>query len=100
MFYAQLDENKICIGISRLSGKIEAENMIEIESYDSSLISKKYINGIWEVIENPKQPELEIKPTEAELIQAEILLAQQAIVAKQKEQDDVLALLLLNQQKG
>lgn len=41
MFYAQLDENKICIGISRLSGKIEAENMIEIESYDSSLISKK-----------------------------------------------------------
>lgn len=49
----------------------------------------------------PKLPSSNLsQPTEAELIQAEILLSQQAIVAKQKEQDDVLALLLLNQQKG
>jgi hypothetical protein len=38
-----------------------------------------------------------IEPTETELIQAELLLNQADIIAKQNEQDEVLAEILLNQ---
>lgn len=55
----------------------------------------KYENG--EITaEYEKSPQAE--PTEQELIQAEILLNQAEIIAKQKEQDEVLAELLLGQQ--
>lgn len=45
---------------------------------------------------NPPEP-VEPEPTEEELIQAEILLNQAEILAKQNEQDEVLAEILLNQ---
>lgn len=45
--YAQLNENKICVGISQLSGEVIQENMIEITSVDSTLLWKKYENGAW-----------------------------------------------------
>ena len=59
---------------------------------------KKYpvTNGEFEIeVEPIPEPE----PTEQELIQAEILLNQAEIIAKQKEQDEVLAELLLGQQE-
>ena len=43
------------------------------------------------------EPEPEPEPTEEELVQAEILLNQAEILAKQNEQDEVLAEILLNQ---
>ena len=43
------------------------------------------------------EPTPEPEPTETELIQAEILLNQADILAKQNEQDEVLAEILLNQ---
>lgn len=42
-------------------------------------------------------PETVIAPTEEELLQAELLLNQVDIIAKQNEQDEVLATILLNQ---
>lgn len=46
-FYAQLNENNICIAISQLSGTVIKDNMIEIPSFDSSYEWKKYENGQW-----------------------------------------------------
>ena len=47
VFYAQLNENNICVGVSQLSGKVNNYNMIEIDSYDYDYMWKKYENGIW-----------------------------------------------------
>lgn len=95
MIYAQLNEENICIGISQLSGKVAAENMIELASYDTSILGKKYVDGKWEDVEHPEE---EAEPTEQEIIQVEMLLNQAEIIAKQNEHDEVLAEILLGQQ--
>lgn len=77
MIYAQLDSNNICIGISQLSGEIQKDNMLQIESYDVTILGKKYENGKW--IELPKSP---VEPTEEELIIAQRIMDN----AKLKEQ--------------
>jgi len=50
-YYAQLDDDgKTCIGISDLSGEVEADNMIQItaEQYaKADLIGKIYEDGAW-----------------------------------------------------
>ncbi len=46
-FYAQLNENSICIGISQLSGEVIQDNMIEIQSFDNNKIWRKYENKAW-----------------------------------------------------
>lgn len=81
MIYAQLDSNNICIGISQLSGEIQKDNMLQIESYDVTILGKKYENGKW--IELPKPP---VEPTEEELIIAQTLINQASI----KEQLSVI----------
>ncbi|MBU3098756.1 MULTISPECIES: hypothetical protein [Clostridium] len=48
-FYATLNENKICTGISQLSGEVIQDDMIEITSADASYMWKKYENGKWSV---------------------------------------------------
>lgn len=52
-------------------------------------------NGYFKVEEKTKEEPL---PSEMELIQAEILLNQAEIMAKQNEQDEILAAILLEQQ--
>ncbi len=47
MFYAQLNENNICIGISQLSGEIIHDNMIPIIEFSEYYIWRKYENGEW-----------------------------------------------------
>ncbi|WMI80892.1 hypothetical protein [Anaerotignum sp. MB30-C6] len=64
-YYAQLDENNICIGVSQLSGKVNHSLMISIDSYDNMLMGKKYNNGAWEEIEHPKPTP---GPTDMELL--------------------------------
>ena len=59
MFYAQLNEENICVGISQLPGEVIADDMIQIDSYDTSLLRKIWQNGEW--IENPN-PEPEPEP--------------------------------------
>lgn len=45
--YAQINENKICTGISQLSGEVLQDNMIEITSFSEDYMWKKYENGVW-----------------------------------------------------
>ncbi len=102
--YAQIDiKTGLVISDSYLSGEVEAENMIQIEE-GFDLTNKRYIDGNWiEYVPNENETENNNNETEisdAELIQAEMLLNQESIIAKQKEHDEILAELLLGQQKG
>lgn len=47
--YAQLNENGICVGVSRLSGEVNTTNMIQIPTADPDYIWRKFENGQWSV---------------------------------------------------
>ena len=68
------------------TSNIESDNVVEISKEEFDVINES-------IRLKPAQPE----PTETELIQAELLLNQAEILAKQNEQDEVLAEILLNQ---
>ena len=55
MVYAQLNDKKICVGVSDLSGEVVADNMIKIDDFDTTLLGKKYNNGSWETVENKEE---------------------------------------------
>ena len=96
--YAQINTKTGIVTVdSYLSGEVEAENMIRIDE-DFDLTNKKYENGKW-VEYVPKVSEIE-ETVSNEKIQAEILLNQAEIISKQNEHDEILAELLLGQQKG
>ena len=42
MTYAQIDTQGYCVGISDLSGELGQEDMIQLESFDTSLVGRKY----------------------------------------------------------
>ena len=73
----------------------EGNKVTAMECDDTVQIGDKVIDGMIVGTYVPKEPE----PSETELIQAEILLNQAEIIAKQKEHDEVLAELLLGQQE-
>ena len=54
-YYAQIDDDGICCGVSQLSGEVDYDNMIQLESYDMSLMGKLWTGTEW--IENPNPPE-------------------------------------------
>ena len=81
-----------------LKTEIITENGVELKKTQYTSDGKSII-GISTENVSEKENELEEEPTETELIQAEILLNQSEIIAKQKEQDEVLAELLLGQQE-
>ena len=59
-YYAQIDDDGICCGVSQLSGIVEHDNMIQLESYDMSLMGKLWTGTEW--IDNPNPPE-PVEPT-------------------------------------
>ncbi|WP_352400936.1 hypothetical protein [Anaerotignum sp.] len=71
-YYAQLDANNICVGISQLAGIIDAENMIAIGSMDGDLIGKRYYKGVWEDVLQPEPTPLPLSPTEQAILQTAI----------------------------
>ena len=83
-YYAQVDENNICIGVSSLSGEVEAANMIRLNSMDISLFGKRYSNVEWEEvepIESMFQPAGANEPTNSE-IKALIMELKEELAAK------------------
>lgn len=65
--------------------------------YKVSENDEKEVVGQYESLIPEESDTVEPEPTEEELVQAEILLNQAEILAKQNEQDEVLAEILLNQ---
>jgi len=45
--YAQINENKVCVGVSILKGEVDSPLMIAIPSADEDYLWRKYENGIW-----------------------------------------------------
>lgn len=48
-YYAQLNEDNICVGISQLNQEMKQDDLIPItlDQYNHELLSKKYKNGQW-----------------------------------------------------
>ncbi|UZQ50613.1 hypothetical protein [Clostridium kluyveri] len=46
-FYAQLNENNVCVGISQLNREVVKDNLIEISVFSEDYMWKKYENGQW-----------------------------------------------------
>lgn len=95
MFYAQLNDNNICIAVSQLTNEVSASNLIRLNGFDATLIGKKYNNGMWEDAEIVNEP---VEILDSEVVRAQILLNQQEIKITQQSQDAVLAEILLAQQ--
>lgn len=105
-----LDGNKV-VGYNPTITKEEAEpyineNTVFVEGLSFDYDTKEgYITEIY--VDDNYEPRYEyikiddnIEISDTELIQAEMLLNQESIIAKQKEHDEILAELLLGQQKG
>jgi hypothetical protein len=45
--YVQLDDNNLVVGVTKAAEIIDAANMIEIAEYDTTLLGKKYENGVF-----------------------------------------------------
>lgn len=54
-YYAQINDDNICDGVSQLSGIVDKPNMIEMESYDMSVMGKMWTGSEW--VENPNPPD-------------------------------------------
>lgn len=90
--YAQLDEENICVSVSQLSGEVIQDDMIELNSYDASLLGKRYNNGAWEEV--AREP-IEPQPTNAEKI-ITMLQAQEQAALDRDETDLDQTLMLLD----
>ena len=44
-FYAQINENKECVGVSQLSGPVSDPFMIPVDEYDEDLIGMTFANA-------------------------------------------------------
>lgn len=54
-YYAQIDDDSICTGVSQLSGIVDKPYMIEMSSYDMSVMGKMWTGSEW--VENPNPPD-------------------------------------------
>lgn len=91
-YYAQIDDDGICCGVSQLSGEVDYDNMIQLESYDMSLMGKLWTGTEW--IENPNPPD---PPEPVEEVTNEDLQALE-LASMQGQADQYTTMLELQQQ--
>ena len=68
-YYAQLDADNICIGVSDLSGPVTADNVVQLDTYDTTVQGKLWTGSEW--VENPNPPtppEPSTEPTNADIM--------------------------------
>jgi hypothetical protein len=46
-YYAQIDENNICCGVSELAGEINSPNLIQLGELDTTLLGKIWNGSEW-----------------------------------------------------
>lgn len=70
-YCAMLNAEDICTGISQVKSDAEVMNGVVIDTYDISVLGKRYVDGIWEEVpieesdvdeENPEEVEEPIEP--------------------------------------
>ena len=79
MFYAQINDENICIAVSNLSGEVSADNLIPLEVFDATVLGKKWTGDGWEDVPQPEPEPVTPQPTNAELM-AEIKKSQQDVI--------------------
>lgn len=57
MFYAQLNAEDIVIAVTQTSGEIDDPKMIELDSYDHTVLGKRWTGTHWESIPQPETPQ-------------------------------------------
>lgn len=77
-YYAQIDVQNVCVGVSQLAGVVDADNLVELDSYDISVLGKLWQGGKW--VDNPNKPE----PPHPKPVTNEDIMAQ--LTAMQGEQ--------------
>lgn len=80
MIYAQINEENICTVISNMGNyEVSKLNLIPIDTFDTSLLGKRYNNGVWEEVEQPEPEPEEPQPTNADIM-AEIKKTQSELI--------------------
>lgn len=60
MYYAQITSDRIAFAVTETMGQIDAPDMIALESFDTSVIGKRYTEqGAWEDVPVPPAPPAE-----------------------------------------
>lgn len=55
MIYAQINEENICVAVSDTGKNTSSKpTLIPLESYDISVLGKRYNNGVWEELPQPE----------------------------------------------
>lgn len=71
-YYAQINENNICITVMSSGTELStSDKIVLLEDYDTTILGKKYNNGVWEDVE---QPESEAEPEITQLDRIEAIL--------------------------
>ena len=78
-YYAQIDVQNVCVGVSQLAGVVDADNLVELDSYDISVLGKLWQDGKW--VDNPNKP---TEPEPPQSVTNEDIMAQ--LTAMQGEQ--------------
>lgn len=53
-YYAQINAQNVCFAVTQTAGEIIQDDMLRIDSYDTSLLNKIWENGVWV---DPPEPE-------------------------------------------
>ena len=91
MYCAYLNGQNVCTAIIEGDAIVKTDNLVVLDGYNDSLIGMKYEDGSWATIYHP---------TADELYRAANLLNQAEILANQRQQDKVMAAILLEQVGG
>lgn len=71
MIYAEINNENICYAISDMGNfAVEKPTLIELNTFDTSVVGKKYNNGVWEEVPQP-EPE----PTQLDRIEERLNLS-------------------------
>ena len=54
MYFAKLSKDNICTSVSKKCPEFEKEGYIKLNTYDTSVLDKKYVEGKWLEVENLK----------------------------------------------
>lgn len=54
-YYGEIDDDNICIVVSQLSDVVNNPHMIELDTYNISLLGKMWTGSEW--VDNPNPPE-------------------------------------------
>ena len=87
-YYAQINAEGICCGLSDLSGEVAADNMILLKSYDMSVMGKRWDGAAWQEVEQEPSDNMPLEEAVTLKELKELQLIQLEAIAEQYEQQE------------